>query len=136
MCIRRDVLLCSARRFCRLARAKDRDRTVAIRPLSAAADSYVAEDLIVRPVFADDVDDMFEWRCSTGEDIAFFAPKQAVVSHRGLGIGEQILFGWDIDHTDIPRNDRDAVFAAFIVGVSGVIFIRHIGIRAAVVYLV
>src|SRR5689334_15866201 len=104
-----NVLLFAGWGLCRVAAAKDRYRSVAVRLLPVAASIYVAEDLIVSAVFADNVNDVFEWRAATREDISLFLRKQAVISHNGLRIRKQLLFIGDVDDAYIPRNRGNAV---------------------------
>src|SRR5438128_350151 len=87
MCIRRNILRRSIWRFSGIAGAKNGDRGGPVRFSTATACGQIAENLIVSPIFADNVNDVFERRSPAREKISLFASEQTIVSHRGLRVG-------------------------------------------------
>src|SRR5262245_17870358 len=106
-----DVLLTSSRPGRSFTAAEDCQRTIAIGLRAVAGRSDSAENLIVRSVLLDDVDDVLDWRTTREESLACWT-KQSNVSHHLLRVTRQRWIVRHGDRTDVSHDNRSAVLAA------------------------
>src|SRR6185436_15786031 len=97
--------------------------------LSVAARPQVSKDLIVSPIFTNDVNYVFERGSPAGENVPLFAPEQAVVSHGLLRKCIKVFLARSIDKADVSLDDHGAIHPPFIRTARKFV-IRHVWIEA------
>src|SRR4051812_42133394 len=132
MRIRRNVLSLSRGTPGGLSRTKYCNGGIAISSIPVTRMIQIAEDLIVRPVLADDVDRVLEGRSATRENIELLPSEQTIIPHNGLRVRKELLLVWHVDHADVAAHDRNTVHAATACR-SRKILVRQIGIKSCLV---
>src|SRR5262249_10804 len=109
----------------------DRQAGIAVGPGAVAGLGQVAEDLIVGAILLDDVYHVLD-RIRAGEQLRFHFADQPVVAQDLLREGVQGALVWNVNQTQIARNQRAAVLPALPAPRREAV-IRRVGRAARVV---